>query len=191
MQLPAVYANDRSAMSHLFSSAASVTSNQQSLPGGSVNGSVHRGSVAGSAAARKPAPRRASADNQSVVTTNTRDRDAPPPNMNTRHQGKVIYMDKHQLLQFAATRVQHSLREIGGRKRKQMMSRSAMPSDLREVTSLTTSTILSLEEVEDLFFSLPFFTKPPTLRLIYSTAQHYRSLEELLTKTYKVCCDFE
>ena len=172
--------------------------------GGGGDSAVRRGSATSSVNGVRQQPavvaRRASADTQSVASRNTttaaatntaattrdRDRDAPPANMNTRPQGKVIYMDKEQLLQFAATKEQHSLREIGGRKRKQMQSRSALPYEIRELAAFAASAILQPREVEDLFFSLPFFTKPPTLKLLYSTLLHYRSLEELLSKTFKV-----
>eukprot|EP01032_Pedospumella_encystans_P020134 gene20134-22882_t len=130
--MPAVYAQDRSGMAAFFSSASSVASHQQPSQAGGAPINDDNASVVGSMPARKLAARRASAESQSVVTQNTSvsKRDAPPPNMNTRHQGKVIYMDRHQLQQFASTKSQHSLREIGGRKRKQMLSRSALPSHL-------------------------------------------------------------
>jgi hypothetical protein len=106
--------------------------------------------------------------------------------MNLKHQGKVIYMDKQQLLQFASTKTQHCLKEISARKRKQMQSRNALPINLTDAAALHSSAVLSVDEADDLLFSLPFFSKPPSLRLIYSTVQHYRSLEELLSKTFKV-----
>ena len=126
-------------------------------------------------------------DAASVLSQNTRATlDAPPPNMNTKHQGKVIYMDRQQLQQFASSKYQHSLKEISARKRKQMQGKSALSPNVSEFSGLHNSEILTPQEADELFFSLPFFTKPPSLRLIYSTTQHYRSLEELLSKTFKV-----
>jgi hypothetical protein len=126
-------------------------------------------------------------DAGSVATQETRaSRDAIPPNMNLKHQGKVIYMDKHQLQQFASTKEQHSLREISMRKRKQMLAKNALPAGLTEFCGLLDSEVIAPEEIDNLLLSLPFFTKPPSLRLLYSTTQHYRSLEELLAKAFKV-----
>lgn len=126
-------------------------------------------------------------DGNSVVTQDSRaSRDLAPGNMNTKHQGKVIYMDKQQLLQFASSKEQFSLKEMSTRKRKQMQSKSALVSDLGDAAVLAASAILTPQEAENLYFSLPFFTKPPSLRLIFSTMLHYRSLEELLSRTFKV-----
>jgi hypothetical protein len=111
---------------------------------------------------------------------------AAPSNMNLKHQGKVIYMDKAQLLQQAAQRALFSLAEIGSRKRRQIQAKAVVPISEQDLAVLDSSAVLERDQAQNLLFSLPFFTKPPSCRLIYSTQQHYRSLEELLSKTQKV-----
>lgn len=200
-QHAALYAG-ASAMSALFPTTSSAPMPRQSIIATAPQIPVSRKSigptspVATSAVTRKGSTagavnvRRSVLNNRdvnSVVTQDTRaSRDAVPVNMNTKHQGKVIYMDKQQLLQFASTKDQYSLKEMSARKRKQMQAKSTLLSDLGDAAVLGASSILQPQEAENLYFSLPFFTKPPNLRLIYSTVLHYRSLEELLSRTFKV-----
>jgi hypothetical protein len=96
---------------------------------------------------------------------------------------KHINMDRAMLLPALKDKPLYSLSEIGARKRKQFQARQGSE---RVVTQLRESSVLSEQQVQDVYYSLPFFAKPPKCSLLYSTEQDFRSLEELYSKTAKV-----
>jgi hypothetical protein len=100
--------------------------------------------------------------------------------------GEIIRMGTAQLQKLASSFRQFSLSDAGTRKRKQLQTRIAAGLDQIGYTPLRASHIIQQDEIEFLYYCLPFFSKPPTLKLLYSTHTHKRSLEELFSKTIKV-----
>lgn len=100
--------------------------------------------------------------------------------------GEVIRMNLQDLQKLAASFRQFSLSDAGTRKRKQLQARLVAGLDQIGYAPLRTSHIVTHEEIESLYYCLPFFSKPPTIKLLYSTHTHRRSLEELFSKTIKV-----
>jgi hypothetical protein len=81
---------------------------------------------------------------------------------------------------------QHRLSELGLKKQKQLQPRLAAGLDQLGYSALQSSLILLSEEIEGLYYCLPFFSKPPTMKLLYTTHNHRRSLDELFSRTVKV-----
>lgn len=100
--------------------------------------------------------------------------------------GEVIRMTTSQLQKLVSSYRQFSLSDAGTRKRKQLQARLAAGLDQIGYAPLRGSHIIQPDEIEFLYYCLPFFSKPPTLKLLYSTHTHRRSLDELFSKTIKV-----
>jgi len=97
---------------------------------------------------------------------------------------KHITMDLGQLLPCVKDKPLFSLMEIGARKRKQFQARQGQGQE-RSIAQLQGSAVLTEQQAQDVYYSLPFFAKPPRCSLLYSTTKDYRSLEELYSKTAK------
>jgi hypothetical protein len=80
------------------------------------------------------------------------------------------------------THKQNSLTELGNKKIKQLQSRNIANLE-GAITPLYKSNILSIDEAKTLFFNIPFFSAPPSLRLLYSTTFHRRTLDDLYSKS--------
>jgi hypothetical protein len=89
---------------------------------------------------------------------------------------------------------QYLLSDFSSKKQKQMQIKfllnESKANNSDPVSSLRRSKLLLENERELIFFTLPFFSKLPSLSLIYSTIDHRRDLEELYVKTSKVRCIF-
>lgn len=97
-----------------------------------------------------------------------------------------VKMSLPQLKSLSHTYKHNSISELGAKKHKQLQVRLAAGIDQLGYNPLKSSRIVLPEEVENLYYCLPFFSKPPMLRALYSTYTHRRSLEELFSKTIKV-----
>ena len=104
-----------------------------------------------------------------------------------------ISMTAGQLKKSAAAFPSYRLSEIASRKRKQLKAKlgagagagigaTGGPADM-----LNSSSVLETQaQAENLFYCLPFFSKLPSCKLLYSTDTMYRSLEEFYNKSVKV-----
>ena len=107
------------------------------------------------------------------------------PDMSRGEVNLNISMSYDQLLSVAEQFPQFSLSQLANRKLKQLQTKGVEGID-DGLASFSTSRILDPDEAQSVYFSLPFFGKPPTLQLIYSTNLHPRKLDDLYTKTLKV-----
>lgn len=91
-----------------------------------------------------------------------------------------LEMSMDALEESAAMHSQFAVRTISERKQRQLGSavKSISPSDI-----FCDSVVLSKDDARDIYFTLPFFTKPPVCKLLFSTAMHRRSLDAI----YKSC----
>lgn len=80
------------------------------------------------------------------------------------------------------------LSDLCAKKMRQLQIRTNAGVEEQGHRSLDGSRILAhnTEEIQNLYYCLPFFSRPPILRLIYSTTTHPRCLEELYARTMKV-----
>eukprot|EP01031_Cornospumella_fuschlensis_P028443 gene28443-34337_t len=79
-----------------------------------------------------------------------------------------------------------TLSEVSAKKLKQLQVRLSAGVEAQGQKLLAPSRILrGEEELTNLYYSLPFFSRAPILQLIYSTNNHPRSLEELFSRTMK------
>ena len=101
-----------------------------------------------------------------------------------------VHMNVSELRGLASSYKQHSIQDLGMKKQKQLQIRLAAGIDQLGYTPLKSSRIVLPDEVESLYYCLPFFSKPPMLKPLYSTYTHRRSLEELFNKTIKVSLNF-
>lgn len=97
-----------------------------------------------------------------------------------------VSMALPQLQQIASRYKSNALSEYSTRKQKQIQKK--LEAGIYDIGfhALKKSRLLLPNDVESLYFNLPFFAKPPIVNLIYSTHEHRRSLEELYSKTAKV-----
>jgi hypothetical protein len=81
---------------------------------------------------------------------------------------------------------QMSLSEISKRKMNQVVARNIEGYDAA-LEDFSTSVILHPEDAKTVYFSLPMLNKAPNVKMMYSTAIHDRSLNELYS--YAMLCD--
>jgi hypothetical protein len=114
------------------------------------------------------------------LTPNNNNSSLLPDDFNTRptkHDEITMIMD--DLMNISAKFPQFSLAECGERKLNQLESRH-VSGHIDGIASLEKSDILADDnEIKSVYFTLPFFTKPPSCTLLYSTKKHRRFLDEL------------
>lgn len=105
------------------------------------------------------------------------------PNGNAFPKGfnkdEKITMSMEDLMTISEKFPQFSLIESSERKLTQLESRH-VSGHIDGIASLEESNILAdINEIRSVYFTLPFFTKPPNCTLLYSTFKHRRFLDEL------------
>ena len=80
---------------------------------------------------------------------------------------------------------QLSMRSIADRKISQLISRRITNYE-ENLQEFRNSNILAKSEAESIYFCLPFLSKPPLVRLLYSTGLHNRALNDLYMKNLTV-----
>jgi hypothetical protein len=79
---------------------------------------------------------------------------------------------------------QYSLKEACKRKKAQLDAKQIRGYDVGIKALLSGSKLLcEHSDAESVYFALPFFAKPPTCKLIYSTDRNRRSLSDLYEST--------
>jgi hypothetical protein len=98
-----------------------------------------------------------------------------------------IEMTLIQLQQFVRQYPAFSLSTQSMKKQKQLQVRyaSGIASESDSYKHFLQSRIILPTEIETVFFSLPIFAQPPKVKCIYSSHDHRRSMEELLSRTVK------
>lgn len=91
-----------------------------------------------------------------------------------------------QLQQFSRQYAAYRLSDLGAKKQRQLAVRYAAGAAEENWRDLMRSQIIEDGEVQSLYYSLPIFSKPPRVKMIYNTREHRRGLEELLSRTSKV-----
>lgn len=87
------------------------------------------------------------------------------------------------MAQFASRYKQHSLKNAADRKFKMFKLKNVLGYQ-KSIEALCKSSVLSAEEAKVVFFNLPFFSSPPSCRLLYSTAGlKEKSLDDIYMKT--------
>ena len=150
--------------STVYSRKAIVTPQKAKSSNGSVRGATN-GSVRG-----------ASSNTKSKIETVGVTASASKP----RRQSISV----ESLKQFTVNYKKFSLEVAAQRKLSQIKSQTNI-SKIPGLLSLQSSNILNSKDVENLYFNLPFFSKVPDCVLLYSTAIHSRSLEEMYVRSMK------
>lgn len=121
----------------------------------------------------------------SQVTSLSQQQHPPRP---TAEENARIHMTLIQLQQFADQFTIHRLSTQAAKKQRQLQIRyaSGAASANDSYKDFAKSHIVQADEVQSVYFSLPIFSQPPRVKLIYATYIHRRSLEELLARTMKV-----
>jgi hypothetical protein len=148
----------------------------------------------GSAVSTSPVPALSTSDLKRPTNSSDDDilmRGSTTPQRETKHETEVsddIHMSASELQQVVLEFRQHSLSEFSAKKMKQLQVRMSAGLEDQGHRTLEGSRILvkNSDELLNVYYSLPFFARAPLLRMIYSTALHQRSLEELYVRTMKV-----
>jgi hypothetical protein len=95
-----------------------------------------------------------------------------------------LFMSIEKLLHVVAKWKPLLLSDIAEKKVEQLQQKNIEGFEL-PLTLLETSSILVETEPKHVYFSMPFFTRPPNVQLLYTTKKHRRSLDELYLKTFQ------
>lgn len=97
----------------------------------------------------------------------------------------LIRLTVKQLASATLPFTQYSLQDFGRRKRAQLEAKQVSGFEIGIKSLISSSKIIGQQPVAaaSLYFALPFFSKPPLCKLIYSTDTCLRSLDELYAKT--------
>lgn len=98
---------------------------------------------------------------------------------NTRQSFSIQSLQK-----FTVSYKKFSLEVSAQRKISQIKSQNNI-SKIPGLLALQNSSILSSTDSSNIYFNLPFFSKVPDISLLYSTALHNRSLEEMYVRSMK------
>ena len=151
--------------STVYSRKAMMTPQKAKSSNGSVRGAPNTGSVKG-----------ASSNSKSKIETVGVTASASKP----RRQSISV----ESLKQLTVSYKKFSLEVAAQRKLSQIKSQTNI-TKIPGLLALQNSNILNTKDVENLYFNLPFFSKVPDCVLLYSTAIHSRSLEEMYVRSMK------
>ena len=95
-----------------------------------------------------------------------------------------LSMSVEKLLHVVAKWKPLLLSDIAEKKIEQLQQKNIEGYEI-PLSLLETSSILVEAEPKHVYFSMPFFTRPPNVQLLYTTKKHRRSLDELYLKTFQ------